>query len=159
MALLRPLTFSSGERPRAFWALLFNFCCVSILTLINDPLCRRLKKEVLTELPDKIRQLILLDPSSIKVSRELKTASKVMTSADLKVCLCLIGLSAGLSFTKGKTGSFKFRENPRTSVVYGANCMILTLIFEGEDVCDLIYVILVYIVTRVKLLKKKCFLD
>ena len=113
----------------------------------------------MTELPDKIRQLILLDPSSIKVSRELKTASKVMTSADLKVCLCLIGLSAGLSFTKGKTGSFKFWENPMTSVVYGANCMILTLIFEGEDVCDLINVFLVYIVTRVKLLDKTCFLD
>ncbi|XP_052808789.1 SWI/SNF-related matrix-associated actin-dependent regulator of chromatin subfamily A-like protein 1 isoform X2 [Mya arenaria] len=45
---------------------------------------RRLKKEVLTELPDKIRQMILLDPSSIRVSKELKTASKVMTSANLK---------------------------------------------------------------------------
>ncbi|XP_052247211.1 SWI/SNF-related matrix-associated actin-dependent regulator of chromatin subfamily A-like protein 1 isoform X2 [Dreissena polymorpha] len=45
---------------------------------------RRLKKDVLTELPDKIRKMILLDPGSIKVSRELRSASKVMTSANLK---------------------------------------------------------------------------
>ncbi|WAQ95067.1 LOW QUALITY PROTEIN: SMAL1-like protein [Mya arenaria] len=38
----------------------------------------------LLQLPDKIRQMILLDPSSIRVSKELKTASKVMTSANLK---------------------------------------------------------------------------
>ncbi|XP_053374733.1 SWI/SNF-related matrix-associated actin-dependent regulator of chromatin subfamily A-like protein 1 isoform X2 [Mercenaria mercenaria] len=45
---------------------------------------RRLKKDVLTELPDKIRQMILLDPSSIKISKDLKSASEVMASGNLK---------------------------------------------------------------------------
>ena len=39
----------------------------------------------MTELPDKVRQMVLLDPSSIKKDKDLKNASKVMNSGKLKV--------------------------------------------------------------------------
>lgn len=54
------------------------------LLLEEKIMIRRLKKDVLTELPDKVRQMVLLDPRSIKVDKDLKNASKVMNSGRLK---------------------------------------------------------------------------
>ena len=54
---------------------------------------RRLKKDVLSELPDKVRQMVLLDPRSIKVDKDLKNASKIIGSAKLKVSIHFINLT------------------------------------------------------------------
>ncbi|KAL4222277.1 SWI/SNF-related matrix-associated actin-dependent regulator of chromatin subfamily A-like protein 1 [Mactra antiquata] len=54
------------------------------ILLEQSIMIRRLKTDVLTELPEKIRQMIMLDPSLIQISRELKTACKVMNSGNLK---------------------------------------------------------------------------
>ena len=54
---------------------------------------RRLKKDVLSELPDKVRQMVLLDPRSIKVDKDLKNASKIIGSAKLKVRIHLFNLT------------------------------------------------------------------
>ncbi|XP_076094482.1 SWI/SNF-related matrix-associated actin-dependent regulator of chromatin subfamily A-like protein 1 [Mytilus galloprovincialis] len=45
---------------------------------------RRLKKDVLKELPAKVRQMVLLDPGAIKSTKDLKKASKVMDLKSLK---------------------------------------------------------------------------
>lgn len=45
---------------------------------------RRLKKDVLKELPAKVRQMVLLDPGAIKSTKDLKKASKVMDIKNLK---------------------------------------------------------------------------
>ena len=46
---------------------------------------RRQKKEVLSQLPAKLRQMVLLDPQSIVVHKDLKKASSVMNLKNLKV--------------------------------------------------------------------------
>ena len=65
----------------------FKFNVITIRPGLNVlPGCyRRLKKDVLKELPDKVRQMVLLEPRSIKVDKDLKNASKVMNSGKLKV--------------------------------------------------------------------------
>ncbi|CAG2248780.1 HARP [Mytilus edulis] len=45
---------------------------------------RRLKKDVLKELPAKVRQMVLLDPGAVKSTKDLKKASKVMDLKSLK---------------------------------------------------------------------------
>ncbi|OWF39059.1 SWI/SNF-related matrix-associated actin-dependent regulator of chromatin subfamily A-like protein 1 [Mizuhopecten yessoensis] len=45
---------------------------------------RRLKKEVLTQLPAKTRQMVVLDPSSIKINKDMKTDCKAMNVKGLK---------------------------------------------------------------------------
>lgn len=47
--------------------------------------CRRLKKEVITQLPDKVRQMVLLDPGLIKTTKEMELQSKTMELKSLKV--------------------------------------------------------------------------
>ena len=39
---------------------------------------RRLKKDVITQLPAKLRQMVVLDPSSVKVSKVMKTSHKLV---------------------------------------------------------------------------------
>lgn len=46
---------------------------------------RRLKKEVITQLPDKVRQMVLLDPGLIKTTKEMELQSKTMELKSLKV--------------------------------------------------------------------------
>ena len=50
---------------------------------------------MLSELPDKVRQMVLLDPRSIKVDKDLKNASKIIGSAKLKVSIQVINLTTG----------------------------------------------------------------
>lgn len=45
---------------------------------------RRQKKDVLKQLPAKFRQMVLLDPSSIKINKDMKDSSKVMNLKGLK---------------------------------------------------------------------------
>ncbi|XP_033761887.1 SWI/SNF-related matrix-associated actin-dependent regulator of chromatin subfamily A-like protein 1 [Pecten maximus] len=54
------------------------------LILEEKIMIRRLKKEVLTQLPDKMRQMVVLDPSSIKINKEMKTDCKAMNIKGLK---------------------------------------------------------------------------
>ncbi|KAK3588463.1 hypothetical protein CHS0354_004677 [Potamilus streckersoni] len=54
------------------------------LLLEEKVMIRRMKKDVLTQLPDKCRQMVLLDPSSLKIDKELKNAGKIMKSKYLK---------------------------------------------------------------------------
>lgn len=43
-------------------------------------LIRRMKSEVLTQLPDKIRQVIILDPQQIKTAKVMQKASQSLQS-------------------------------------------------------------------------------
>ncbi|KAK3108769.1 hypothetical protein FSP39_015265 [Pinctada imbricata] len=54
------------------------------LVLEEKIMIRRLKKEVLTQLPSKVRQMVVLDPGSIKTTKDMKRASKVMGLEKLK---------------------------------------------------------------------------
>ena len=51
------------------------------LLLESKIMIRRLKTEVLQELPDKQRQLVILDPSMVKVSKDLKSQAQAFVSA------------------------------------------------------------------------------
>ena len=42
---------------------------------------RRLKREVLDQLPSKVRQMVVLDPSSVKVGRDMKISHKFVDKA------------------------------------------------------------------------------
>lgn len=54
------------------------------LLLEEKVMIRRLKKDVMKELPDKIRQMVLLDPNSVKITKDLKSASKMLSSLNFK---------------------------------------------------------------------------
>lgn len=54
------------------------------LILEEKIMIRRLKKDVLKQLPDKMRQMVVLDPSSIKINKEMKTDCKAMNIKGLK---------------------------------------------------------------------------
>ncbi|XP_064613753.1 SWI/SNF-related matrix-associated actin-dependent regulator of chromatin subfamily A-like protein 1 [Liolophura sinensis] len=54
------------------------------LLLEEKLMIRRLKKEVLSQLPSKLRKMVLLDPSSIKISKEMKRTSTTENFEKLK---------------------------------------------------------------------------
>jgi len=39
---------------------------------------RRLKKDVLEQLPDKTRQMVVLEPAAVKISKNMKTSHKLV---------------------------------------------------------------------------------
>ncbi|KAK2157020.1 hypothetical protein LSH36_200g01004 [Paralvinella palmiformis] len=51
------------------------------LVLEENIMIRRLKQDVLDELPSKIRQMVVLDPSSVKIGREMKISHKFIDKA------------------------------------------------------------------------------
>ena len=53
---------------------------------------RRMKYEVLNQLPAKMRQIVVLDPSSVKISKQLKATEKAFVASKGKVSLILISL-------------------------------------------------------------------
>eukprot|EP00105_Crassostrea_gigas_P013540 XP_011429890.2 PREDICTED: SWI/SNF-related matrix-associated actin-dependent regulator of chromatin subfamily A-like protein 1 isoform X1 [Crassostrea gigas] len=54
------------------------------ILLEESIMIRRLKKEVITQLPDKVRQMVLLDPGLIKTTKEMELQSKTMELKSLK---------------------------------------------------------------------------
>ena len=42
---------------------------------------RRLKQDVLDQLPSKVRQMVILDPGSVKIGREMKNSHKFVHKA------------------------------------------------------------------------------
>lgn len=54
------------------------------ILLEESIMIRRLKKEVITQLPDKVRQMVLLDPGLIKATKEMELQSKTMELKSLK---------------------------------------------------------------------------
>ena len=59
--------------------LLFSF--IYLFFVFN----RRMKKDVISQLPSKTRQMVLLNPTSIKIDKEMKHASSRLEKARLKV--------------------------------------------------------------------------
>lgn len=51
------------------------------LVLEEKIMIRRLKRDVLDQLPSKIRQMVILDPSSVKVGRDMKNSHKFVDKA------------------------------------------------------------------------------
>ncbi|XP_062603453.1 LOW QUALITY PROTEIN: SWI/SNF-related matrix-associated actin-dependent regulator of chromatin subfamily A-like protein 1 [Saccostrea cucullata] len=54
------------------------------ILLEESIMIRRLKKDVLTQLPDKVRQMVLLDPGSVKTTKQMEQQSKTMELKSLK---------------------------------------------------------------------------
>ncbi|XP_071102073.1 SWI/SNF-related matrix-associated actin-dependent regulator of chromatin subfamily A-like protein 1 [Haliotis cracherodii] len=54
------------------------------LLLEERIMIRRQKKDVLSQLPAKVRQMVLLDPQSIKSNKDLKNSSKLLDHKNLK---------------------------------------------------------------------------
>ncbi|XP_060081169.1 SWI/SNF-related matrix-associated actin-dependent regulator of chromatin subfamily A-like protein 1 isoform X2 [Ylistrum balloti] len=54
------------------------------IVLEEKIMIRRLKKDVLKQLPAKMRQMVVLDPNSIKINKEMKTDCKAMNVKGLK---------------------------------------------------------------------------
>ncbi|CAG5127940.1 unnamed protein product [Candidula unifasciata] len=58
---------------------------VELQALLEEKIMiRREKKDVLSQLPSKYRQVIMLDPSSVHKHKDLKAASKIMSNVKLK---------------------------------------------------------------------------
>ena len=48
-----------------------------------------MKYEVLDQLPAKMRQIVVLDPSTVKISKQLKATEKAFVASKGKVCFQL----------------------------------------------------------------------
>jgi SWI/SNF-related matrix-associated actin-dependent regulator 1 of chromatin subfamily A len=57
------------------------------LLLEESSMIRRLKTDVLDQLPEKRREMIVLDPAAIKTAQSMQAAAALMSSGKLKVCM------------------------------------------------------------------------
>ena len=46
---------------------------------------RRLKKNVLSELPSKTREVVILDPGAVKINKNMKTSHKLVSTIKVGV--------------------------------------------------------------------------
>lgn len=66
------------------YCIILNFWYIGFIYFFNFN--RRLKRDVISQLPSKTRQMVLLNPTSIKIDKEMKHASSRFEKARLKVC-------------------------------------------------------------------------